>query len=48
MQSPTARAETARIRGSERVRAPRLLLTGEIREAALIAIAEAKMSHAPI
>ena len=34
--------------GSERVRTPRLPLTGEIREAALIAIAEAKMSHAPI
>lgn len=34
--------------GSERVRRPRLPLTGETREKALLAIAEAKMSHATV
>jgi 4-hydroxy-tetrahydrodipicolinate synthase len=34
--------------GSERVRAPRLPVTGALRERTLLAIAEAKMSHAPI
>ena len=34
--------------GSERVRAPRLPVSGELRERTLLAIAEAKMSHAPV
>lgn len=34
--------------GSERVRAPRLALEGELREQALLTIAEAKISHAPV
>ena len=34
--------------GSERVRPPRLVLSGPVREQALLEIAEAKMSHAPV
>ena len=34
--------------GSERLRAPRRPLTGEIREQALLTIAEAKMTHSPV